>query len=109
MMHTYTGTVLLMLLGSLSDMKRAAIVRFLFIFTLGGGYFMCATGMQKEERRCRYYRMVMRKSQRRVKWLEPGFLSIFVLDCGLIGFTKSAAKMIAQPCLVTFFFWKPER
>ena len=94
-MHTYTGTFLLMLLGSLY-IERCATVRFLFIFTMGGGYFM-------------YYRMVMRKSQRRVKWLEPGFLSIFVLDCGLIGFTKSAAKMIAQPCLVTFFIWKPER
>ncbi|CAL1129938.1 unnamed protein product [Cladocopium goreaui] len=53
MMHTYTGTFLLM---------------FLVIFSAGFSYIM-------------YYRMVMMKSQRRVKWLEPGFLSIFVLDC----------------------------
>eukprot|EP00435_Cladocopium_sp_Y103_P010370 s3452_g2.t1 len=53
MMHTYTGTFLLM---------------FLVIFSAGFAYIM-------------YYRMVMMKSQRRVKWLEPGFLSIFVLDC----------------------------
>jgi len=81
MMHTYTGTFLLM---------------FIAIFSCGAAYIT-------------YYRTVMMKSQRRVKWLEPGFLSIFVLDCGLIGFTKSAAKIVSQPTLVTFFFWKPER
>ncbi|CAJ1328280.1 unnamed protein product [Effrenium voratum] len=81
MMHSYTGTFLLM---------------FLFVTLLGGSYIA-------------YYQTVMKSSQRRLRMLEPGFLSIFVLDMGLIGFTRSAAKMLTQNCLVTFFFWKPER
>lgn len=81
MMHTYTGTFLIMVF---------------LVFGVGGGYFW-------------YWYTVMRTSQRRLKMLEPGTLSILVLDCGLVGFTKSATKMLVERCVVTFFFWKPSR
>ena len=80
MIHTSAGTLLLMLL---------------LLMSVGGSYFA-------------YWFLVMRHSQKRMQLLEPGVLGLLLLDLGLVGFTKSAAKMFSQRCIISFYVWKPE-
>eukprot|EP00930_Biecheleria_cincta_P037802 TRINITY_DN2597_c0_g4_i2.p1 TRINITY_DN2597_c0_g4~~TRINITY_DN2597_c0_g4_i2.p1 ORF type:complete len:4129 (+),score=689.20 TRINITY_DN2597_c0_g4_i2:1820-12388(+) len=81
MMHTYTGTFVVMVL--------------VLVFC-GSSYLL-------------YWELVMKTNQRRLRLLEPGFLWIFLLDWALIGFMTKASKMYTTKCFVTFFFYKPSR
>lgn len=79
MMESMTGSFLLVVFGGIG---------------LGGLYYA-------------YYRLFMRRSQRRLHFLEPGLVLFFALDFALISFTGGAARLMFAREVVTFFWWRP--